>query len=79
MVVLFKILKKHHKEVIYDDTNESPGNKFANMDLIGIPYQLIVGSKSIKNNELELKERKTNKIKKLNLSNVNQLLNQLDL
>ena len=76
---LYKILKKHHKEVIYDDTNESPGNKFANMDLIGIPYQLIVGSKSIKNNELELKERKTNKIKKLNLNNVNQLLNQLDL
>ena len=46
-------------EVLMDDTSERPGGKFATMDLIGLPYQLIVGPKGLKNGEAELKDRRT--------------------
>jgi len=47
------------KEPLYDDTNERAGGKFATADLIGLPWQLIVGPKGIANGEVELKNRKT--------------------
>jgi prolyl-tRNA synthetase len=47
-------------EVLYDDRDESAGIKFADMDLIGVPYQVICGLKSI-DGIFEWKERKTGK------------------
>jgi prolyl-tRNA synthetase len=46
-------------EVLYDDTDERAGGKFATMDLIGLPHQLIVGPKGLKSGELEVKDRKS--------------------
>ncbi len=46
-------------DVLYDDTDERAGAKFATMDLIGIPYQIIVGPKGVKAGEIEIKDRKT--------------------
>ena len=46
-------------DVLLDDTDERAGAKFATMDLIGIPYQIIVGPKGVKAGEVEVKERKT--------------------
>ena len=46
-------------EVLYDDTDERAGGKFATMDLIGLPYQLIVGPKGVKAGEAELKDRRS--------------------
>jgi prolyl-tRNA synthetase len=46
-------------EVLYDDTEERPGAKFATMDLIGLPYQLIVGPKGLKGGEVEVKHRRS--------------------
>ena len=54
-------------EVLYDDRDERAGVKFADMDLIGLPLQLIVGPRGITNDEVELKERKTGKIMKMSL------------
>jgi prolyl-tRNA synthetase len=45
--------------VLYDDTQERPGAKFATMDLIGLPLQLIVGPKGHKSGEVEMKDRKS--------------------
>jgi prolyl-tRNA synthetase len=45
--------------VLYDDTDESPGAKFAQMDLIGLPWQVIVGPKGLGNGVVELKHRAT--------------------
>ena len=44
--------------MLYDDTEERAGAKFATMDLIGLPWQLIVGPKGLKSGEVEVKERK---------------------
>jgi len=46
-------------DVLYDDTDDRAGAKFAAMDLIGLPWQLIVGPKGLKSGEIELKERAT--------------------
>jgi prolyl-tRNA synthetase len=46
-------------EVLYDDRDERPGGKFANMDLIGLPWQVIVGPRGLANGVVELKRRAT--------------------
>ncbi len=46
-------------EVLYDDRDERPGGKFADMDLIGLPWQLIVGPRGIAAGTVELKRRAT--------------------
>ncbi len=46
-------------EPLYDDTDERPGGKFARMDLIGLPWQLIVGPRGLKDGVVELKNRAT--------------------
>ncbi len=46
-------------DVLYDDTDDRAGGKFATMDLIGLPYQLIVGPKGVKAGEAEVKDRKS--------------------
>jgi prolyl-tRNA synthetase len=46
-------------DVIYDDRNERPGAKFADMDLIGIPWQLTIGPRGLKAGTAELKRRAT--------------------
>jgi prolyl-tRNA synthetase len=52
-------LERAGLSVLYDDTDERAGAKFASMDLIGLPFQLIVGPKGLKTGEVEIKERKT--------------------
>ncbi|MEC7491214.1 MAG: proline--tRNA ligase [Pseudomonadota bacterium] len=44
-------------EPVYDDRVERAGAKFADMDLIGIPWQIIVGPRGIRNGVIELKNR----------------------
>ncbi|MCW5752598.1 MAG: proline--tRNA ligase [Alphaproteobacteria bacterium] len=44
-------------EVLYDDTEERAGAKFANMDLIGLPWQILVGPRGVKAGTVELKRR----------------------
>lgn len=55
---IFQILRNDF-DVLYDDTQNSVGQKLNNADLIGIPYQIIVGQKSLENKEIELKDRRT--------------------
>ena len=45
-------------DVLYDDTGERAGAKFATMDLIGLPYQIVIGPKGIAAGVAEVKDRK---------------------
>ena len=58
---LYGELRAAGVDVLYDDTDERAGGKFATMDLVGVPYQLIVGPKGVKAGEAEVKHRKTGK------------------
>ena len=46
-------------EVLYDDRGDSAGAKFANADLIGIPYQVTIGPRGLANGVVEIKTRAT--------------------
>ena len=50
-------LREAGVEVLYDDRDESAGAKFATMDLIGLPWQLVVGPRGLKAGTVELKQR----------------------
>ena len=58
---IYKFLKENSFDPLLDDTSESPSSKFKNFDLIGIPYQIIIGSK-MKKAEYEFKELGEDKI-----------------
>src|SRR5262249_48868905 len=46
-------------DVLYDDREDSPGAKFAAMDLIGLPWQLVLGPRGLAAGTVELKNRAT--------------------
>jgi prolyl-tRNA synthetase len=47
------------KEPLLDDRDERPGAKFAALDLVGVPWQLIVGPKGVADGVVEIKRRAT--------------------
>lgn len=61
-------------EVLYDDRDERGGAKFATMDLIGIPTQVIVGPKGLEKGVVEVKDRKSGNREEMS---VEALLNKL--
>ncbi|MDE2111746.1 MAG: proline--tRNA ligase [Alphaproteobacteria bacterium] len=56
---LYARLTAAGKDVLYDDTGERPGAKFAGMDLIGLPWQVVVGPRGLEKGLIEIKNRKT--------------------
>ena len=56
---LYAKLTAAGKDVLYDDTNERPGGKFASMDLIGLPTQLVIGPRGLEKGLVEVKNRAT--------------------
>ena len=57
-------------EVLYDDRDERTGSKLADMDLIGLPWQIIVGPRGLKSGVVELKNRKTSSSEELSIDEV---------
>ncbi|MBX7198913.1 MAG: proline--tRNA ligase [Rhodospirillaceae bacterium] len=54
---LYAKLQKAKIDVLYDDRDERPGVKFADMDLIGIPSQIVIGPKGVAKGVVEFKRR----------------------
>ncbi len=55
----YRALQAAGKEPLLDDRDERPGAKFASLDLVGVPWQLIVGPKGVAEGVVELKRRAT--------------------
>ena len=56
---MYKSLEDAGITTLYDDRDEGAGAKFANMDLVGVPWQIAIGPKSLANGMAELKCRRT--------------------
>lgn len=56
---IYTALTATGREVLMDDRDERPGAKFATMDLIGLPWQLVIGPRGLASGTVELKERKS--------------------
>jgi prolyl-tRNA synthetase len=54
---LYHALNIRGIDVLYDDTDERPGGKFATADLIGLPWQAVIGPKGLAEGKIELKRR----------------------
>ena len=67
---IYHKLQNQGIEVLYDDSANSLGQKFAVADLIGIPKQIIVGPKSLSLGMVEIKDRKTGEKHEINLSQI---------
>ena len=67
--------QKPEIEVLYDDRKaRTPGEKFADADLIGIPIRLVVSEKTLKQNSVEIKRRKEKEVKFITISKLSNFL-----
>ena len=67
---LYRALSARGLDVLYDDRDERPGTKFATADLIGLPWQILVGPKGLAEGKVELKRRATGERELLSVDDV---------
>ncbi len=67
---LYNDLKKAGIEVLYDDRNVRPGDKFADADLMGIPIRIVISDKSLATSSIEYKERTDQDSKMIAISDI---------
>ena len=77
-IEIHDLLENQGIETIFDNRDESAGRKFSDADLIGVPFQLIVGPRELKNGNVELKNRKTDAKEILSFdSAINKIKNKI--
>ena len=59
---MYTALQARGVEVLYDDRDARPGNKFADSDLLGIPYRVVASKKMKEEGKFEIVERKTGEV-----------------
>jgi prolyl-tRNA synthetase len=67
---LYRELGAAGRDVLYDDRDERPGGKFATADLVGVPWQILIGPKGLAEGKVELKHRATGEREHLALEDV---------
>ncbi len=71
---IYEDLLKQGVEVLYDDREASPGAKFADSDLIGIPYRVVISPKTLATNSVELKKRAEKDFKLIEIEKLTSFL-----
>lgn len=76
---LYENLTKKNIEVLYDDRPVQAGTKFADADLMGIPFRVVVSEKTLNKKQVELKARVSNKVELLSIGSlIEKLRNTTD-
>jgi prolyl-tRNA synthetase len=72
---IYQDLKKRGIEVLYDDRlDKTAGEKFAEADLIGIPYRLVISERTLKKRSVELKRRDSHKTQLVKIKKLKGIL-----
>ncbi len=71
---LYRNLRTHSIEVLYDDRDMRAGEKFADADLIGIPLRIVISDKTIKEKKMEVKLRTSSESEMMSSEEVMKLL-----
>jgi prolyl-tRNA synthetase len=74
---LYRDLSEANIEVLIDDRDERAGVKFKDADLIGIPTQVIIGEKNLKEGLIEIKDRKTKEAVKMKVEEVAEKIKEM--
>ncbi|HHR6129554.1 TPA: proline--tRNA ligase [Providencia alcalifaciens] len=73
---LYADLKAQGIDVIFDDRKERPGVMFADMELIGVPYTIVIGDRNLDTNQVEYKSRRSDDKQLVGLDNVVSFLKE---
>jgi len=73
---LYSDLTKQGHDVLFDDRDLRPGEKFADSDLIGIPLRIVVSEKNLAEGKLELKHRASGKVEKITEAELSDMLSK---
>lgn len=65
-----ELYQGHKEEILFDDRDLRPGEKFADAELIGIPYRVVVSAKTLEKGEAEVTERKTGETQMVKLDDL---------
>ncbi|HZL07583.1 MAG TPA: aminoacyl--tRNA ligase-related protein [Candidatus Dormibacteraeota bacterium] len=71
---LYERLTASGVEVLYDDRDTRPGEKFADADLLGIPYRVVISGKTVAGNSYELKARQAEQADQVSLNELTKAL-----
>ena len=58
---IYQLLKENNIDVIWDNRDKRPGVKFSDMEVIGIPYTVIIGERTLDTGQIEVKKRQDEK------------------
>ncbi len=67
---LYGTIRQAGLSVLYDDRNERAGGKFADMELIGLPWRITVGPRGLKNGKVELQARAGGDVEEMSLDEI---------
>lgn len=62
----------NESNILFDDRDKRPGEKFADAELMGIPYRIVISDKTLKNNQAEVTVRATGETRMINLDKLEQ-------
>jgi prolyl-tRNA synthetase len=72
----YKNLTENNIEVLYDDRDKAAGEKFADADLLGIPWRVVASAKSLAAGGVEMKRRGKEKSEIINIDKITKLLSK---
>lgn len=67
---LYKEFEQAGVEVLFDDRDARAGEKFADSDLIGMPYRVVVSEKTLKDDSVELKKRSSDEVEMVKVEDI---------
>ena len=71
-----ELYQQHTNDILFDDRNLRPGEKFHDAELLGIPYRIVISDRSLEKSEVELTDRRTGETKNIQLTELQKLINQ---
>ena len=74
---IYNSLLSKNVSTLYDDRDEGAGKKLVEMELIGIPWQIRIGPRGIKNSNFELFKRKTGEVTEVNIKDIEKTIDKL--
>ncbi len=74
---IYDTLIKSGIEVLWDERNERPGIKFKDADLIGLPFRIVISSKTLKDGEMEYKKRSQKQAVRVKLNDLPSLIEEM--
>ena len=75
--MVYKALEYKGYEVLFDDRDKTPGEKFSDADLMGIPIRIVISEKTLEQDSVEVKRRGKDEVKLVKIKEIAKFLEEL--